>query len=157
MKTLILSLSIFVLLVSFVSAGEMKPIQPTAKDKCPVCGMFVAKYTDFLAQVIYKDGSYAVFDGAKDLFKYYLNLQSYNPSKKESDIDSVYVTDYYTLTPIDGLTAYYVIGSDIYGAMGKELIPFEKEADARAFMKDHNGKSMVSFKEVTTSTLKALN
>jgi copper chaperone NosL len=157
MKTLILSLSIFVLLVSSVSAGERKPIQPTAKDKCPVCGMFVAKYTDFLSQVIYKDGSYAVFDGAKDLFKYYLNLQSYNPSKNESDIDSVYVTDYYTLTPIDGFTAYYVIGSNIYGAMGKELIPFEKEADAREFMKDHNGKSMVSFKKVTTSTLKEMD
>ena len=119
--------------------------------------MFVAKYTDFLSQIIYMDGSYAVFDGAKDLFKYYLNLQSYNPSKNESDIDSVYVTDYYTLTPIVGFTAYYVIGSNIYGAMGKELIPFEKEADAREFMKDHNGKSMLIFKKVTTSTLKEMD
>jgi nitrous oxide reductase accessory protein NosL len=157
MKALIWSLSIFVLLASFVSAGEIKPIQPTPKDKCPVCGMFVAKYPDFFSEIIYKDGSYAVFDGAKDLFRYYLEIGSYNPSKKESDIDSVYVTDYYTLTPIDGRTAFYVIGSDIYGPMGKELIPFSKETDAREFMKDHYGKSMARFGEVTAATLKEMD
>jgi nitrous oxide reductase accessory protein NosL len=119
--------------------------------------MFVAKYPDFFSEIIYKDGSYAVFDGAKDLFRYYLEIGSYNPSKKESDIDSVYVTDYYTLTPIDGRTAFYVIGSDIYGPMGKELIPFSKETDAREFMKDHYGKSMARFDEVTAATLKEMD
>jgi nitrous oxide reductase accessory protein NosL len=157
MKTLIVSLLIFGLSVSSVSAGEKKPIEPTPKDKCPVCGMFVAKYPDFLAEIIFNDGSYGVFDGSKDLFKYYLDMKSYNPAKKVSDIDSVYVTDYYSLAPIDGLKAYYVIGSDIYGPMGKELIPFEKEADAREFMKDHQGKSMVKFSEVTAPMLKEMD
>jgi nitrous oxide reductase accessory protein NosL len=35
------------------------------------------------------------------------------------------------------VSAYYVLGSDIYGPMGRELIPFEKEADAKEFIKDH--------------------
>ena len=157
MKTLILSLSLFVLLVTSVSAGEKKPIQPTPKDKCAVCGMFVAKFPDFISQIIYKDSSYAAFDGPKDMFKYYLNLKKYSPAKKASDIDSVYVTDYYALTPIDGLKAYFVIGSDINGPMGKELIPFGKESDAQAFMKDHHGKSVLKFEEVTAATLKGAN
>src|SRR5512136_2018218 len=55
-------------------SGDRKPTKPTPKDKCPVCGMFVAKYPDFLAQILFKDGSYAIFDGTKDMFKYYYNL-----------------------------------------------------------------------------------
>ena len=43
----------------------------TDKDKCPVCGMFVAKYPGFLAQIQFRDGSIAFFDGPKDFFKYY--------------------------------------------------------------------------------------
>jgi nitrous oxide reductase accessory protein NosL len=119
--------------------------------------MFVAKYPDWVAEIIFKDGSYAVFDGAKDMFKYYFNFGKYNPSRKLSDIDSVYVTDYYGLTFIDGYKAVYVIGSDIYGPMGRELIPFEKEGDAKEFMKDHKGKSLLPFKGVTIEVIKPLD
>ena len=156
MKKLLFCVSIFVLLVSSASAGQNKPVTPASKDKCPVCGMFVSKYTDFLAQIIFKDSSYALFDGTKDMFKYYLNIKTYSPSKTTADIDSLYVNDYYTLSPVDGLTAYFVIGSDILGPMGKELIPFGKEADAKAFMRDHSGKAILKFTEVTAATLKEL-
>ena len=161
-QTLTLSLSLVFILTltlwfSFSQGGDRKPIKPTAKDKCPVCGMFVAKYPDFLAEILFKDGSSAFFDGTKDMFKYYFNLKKYQPSKKISDIDSIYVTDYYHLTLIDGSPAYYVLGSDIYGPMGRELIPFEKEADAKEFMKDHQGKSIVRFQDVKYETVKALD
>jgi copper chaperone NosL len=148
---------LLVLFVSLSAAGERKPVQPSAKDKCPVCGMFVAKYPDFVAQIIFKDGSYAVFDGAKDMFKYYLNMKKYNPSQTAPDIDSVYVTDYYSLTPVDGMKAYYVIGSDIYGPMGRELIPFGKEIEAKEFLKDHKGTAVVRFKQVTAAMLRDMN
>jgi len=91
------------------------------------------------------------------MFKYYFNLKKYQPSKNSSDIDSIYVTDYYHLTLIDGLPAYYVLGSDIYGPMGRELIPFEKEADAKEFMKDHQGKSILRFKEINDKVIKTLD
>ena len=137
-------------------AAEKKPVKPSEKDKCPVCGMFVAKYPDFLAEVLFKDGSYAVFDGTKDMFNYYLALEKYNPSKKRSDIEALYVTDYYSLSLTDGFKAYYVAGSDIYGPMGKELIPFEKEDDAKVFRKDHKGKSIFRFSDITNDVMKTL-
>jgi copper chaperone NosL len=137
-------------------AGERKPIKPSQKDKCPVCGMFVTKYPDWVAETVFRDGSYAFFDGAKDMFKYYFNMAKYNPSKNQSDIDSIYVTDYYNLTLIDGYKAYYVVGSDVYGPMGKELIPFEKEEDAMGFMKDHKGKKILRFKDITHEVLHTL-
>jgi nitrous oxide reductase accessory protein NosL len=122
--SLFLTLSLTLTLwFSLSHGGDRKPLKPSPKDKCPVCGMFVAKYPDFLAEILFKDGSYAVFDGTKDMFKYYLNLKKYNASKRLEDIDSIYVTDYYRLTLIDGLPADYVLGSDIYGPMGREQIP----------------------------------
>jgi len=152
--TFILTLALA--LITDLHSGEKKPIKPSQKDKCPVCGMFVAKYPDFLAEILFKDGSYAVFDGTKDMFKYYFNLKKYNPKKRLEDIDSLYVTDYYNLTLMDGYQAFYVIGSDVYGPMGKELIPLEKEADAKEFMKDHKGQSILRFKDITLETLKGL-
>src|SRR5512143_1160151 len=118
--TLILSIALSLsLTLSFSHGGDRGPIKPSPRDKCPVCGMFVAKYPDFLAQILFKDGSSAFFDGTKDMFKYYLNLGKYQPSKNSSDIDSIYVTNYYDVTLTDGLSAYYVLGSDIYGPMGR--------------------------------------
>src|SRR4030043_45775 len=158
-----LTLTLFALALSLALtlslswSGERKPIKPSPKDKCPVCGMFVAKYPDFLAEILFKDGSYAVFDGTKDMFKYYFNLKKYNPQKRLEDIDSIYVTDYYNLTLMDGYQTFYVTGSDVYGPMGKELIPLEKEADAKEFMKDHKGQSILRFKGITYQIIKGLD
>ena len=156
-ETLPLTLIVLALTLTTVYGGERKPVKPSEKDKCSVCGMFVAKYSDFLAEVIFKDGSTFFFDGTKDMFKYYFDLKKYNPSKKPEDIDSIYVTDYYNLTLIDGVKSYYVAGSDVYGPMGRELIPFENENDAKEFLKDHKGKSVLRFKEITYETVKGLD
>jgi nitrous oxide reductase accessory protein NosL len=119
--------------------------------------MFVAKYPDFLCQVLFKDGSKAFFDGAKDMFKYTHHLSRYNPGKNRSDIQAVFVTDYYDLVPIDGMKAYYVTGSTVYGPMGKELIPFVNEEAANEFLVDHSGSSILRYKDVTLETLKSLD
>ena len=133
------------------------PVVPKPADKCPVCGMFVAKYPDFLAQVIYTDGTYALFDGAKDLFKYLFALDTYAAGRNRADIASVYVTDYYSLSPVDGRTAWYVVGSDVYGPMGRELIPFAREAEAREFLQDHAGIELLRFDGVTPAIIGKLD
>jgi len=157
MKRLMLAAALLALLGGAVQAAEYRPVTATAKDRCPVCGMFVAKYPDFLAQVIYKDGAYALFDGAKDMFKYLFNPRTYAPSRQSSDIGAIYVTDYYSLLPIDGKAAWYVLDSDVLGPMGRELIPFRSEAEAKGFMADHKGKRLLRFAEVTADVLKGLD
>ena len=144
-------------LAAVALAAGKGPVAPTPKDKCPVCGMFVKKFPDWIGQVIFKDGTYAFFDGAKDLFKYCLDLKKYNPSRTQAEIDAVYVTDYYRLEPVDAHTAHYVVGSEVYGPMGRELIPFSKTDDAREFMKDHKGKAILRFRDVTPEVLKGLD
>jgi copper chaperone NosL len=159
MKRFVLFCAMGILLVfePFLWAQERGPLTPGPKDKCPVCGMFVAKYPDFVAVVSFRDGTHAYFDGVKDMMKYYFNLQKYNPSKKRSDIVQIHVTDYYSLSLIDGSKAYYVSGSDIYGPMGREFIPFEKEGDAGEFLKDHRGKSVLQFQDMNTELVMRLD
>jgi nitrous oxide reductase accessory protein NosL len=149
-----------VLLALLAGAGEsaeMGPVAPKPTDKCPVCGMFVTKYPDWVAQAIHRDGAYVVFDGAKDMFKYLLDLRTYAPGRTAADIARLYVTDYYSLTLVDGRGAWYVIGSDILGPMGRELIPVAAEKEARQFMADHKGKRLLRFAEVTADVLKGLD
>ena len=138
-------------------AAEIEMPKPTARDKCPVCGMFVAKYPDWLAAVRLRDGSHVFFDGAKDMFKYLHDMKKYDSSRRPEDIQAVAVMDYYGLTWIDARKAWYVLGSDVYGPMGRELIPLEQEADAREFMKDHKGIRIIRFSEATIEVIKTLD
>jgi copper chaperone NosL len=149
---------LFLLLAgALLGAEEMKPAKLTPRDKCPVCGMFVAKYPDFVAQIVFKDGTHAFFDGVKDMMKYYFNLPKYNPAKNQNDIALILVTDYYSMKLVNGFQAFYVIGSDVYGPMGKELIPFKDEAAAQEFKIDHKGTSILAFKDITVATIKPLD
>ncbi len=145
------------LTVSLPLTGEATPVTVSKTDKCPVCGMFVAKYPDFLAQIIFADGSHAFFDGPKDMFKYYFNIKTYHAAKSLSDIAFIYVMDYYSMTPIDGRKAWYVMGGDVFGPMGRELMPFAQETGATEFMKDHSGKKLIRFDEVTPDLIKGLD
>ena len=60
------------------------------------------------------------------------------------------------LKNIDARKALFVLGSNVYGPMGKELVPFEKASDAQAFLRDHQGKKVLSFGEITPAILKSL-
>lgn len=137
-------------------AGEKSPPKPDTREKCAVCGMFVAPYPAFVSAVRFKGGAYAYFDGPKDLFRFTIEPGRYDPKKKPEDIEAVFVKDYYTLESIDGRAAFYVAGSNVSGPMGHELIPFRTEKDARHFMKDHAGKSLYRFREVTKKVLDGL-
>ena len=152
-----LSFLIVFFLVAGPSAGRPQDSTPSPKEKCPVCGMFVAMFPDWNARVEFKDSAYAIFDGAKDMFKYYLDMKKYNPSKNKNDVTAISVKDYDSKTSIDALRAYYVIWSDVYGPMGHEPIPFGKEADAKKFLKEHKGKKILRFKDINPKLIESLD
>ena len=63
------------------------------------------------------------------------------------------VTDYYSLNAIDAKKSFYVSGSNIYGPMGEELIPFKTVKEANDFSKCHYGKKVLIFDEIKESLL----
>jgi len=125
-------------------------------EKCPVCGMFVYKYPNWVAEIVVNKGHF-VFDGVKDMMKFYFEPQKYKKELKADDFLNILVTDYYTLKSIDGKKAFYVYGSRIFGPMGKELIPFNTLNDAKAFMEDYGGKKVLRFDEITPDIIKSLD
>ncbi len=139
-----------------VHAAPKAPPAPPSRAKCPVCGMFVAKYPDWTGAIVFSDAATIYFDGPKDLFAYYLAPEKYDRSRKRGEIAAVYVKDYYSLAFIDGRAAFYVVGSDIRGPMGKELVPFARKGDADGFLADHQGKRVLRFGEITRGILKGL-
>jgi copper chaperone NosL len=126
-------------------------------ERCAVCGMPVSMFPNWISRIQFKDGTSATFDGPKDMFKYYLDMKKYNPQKSQIDIMAIFVKDYYSKELISGFDAFYVIWSDVLGPMGHQLVPFEKEADAKKFMKEHKGKQIVRFKDVTLELIKSLD
>ena len=155
-RTIIIPFFLSALVVCSALAVQKTPAAPPAKAKCPVCGMFVTKYPDWVASITFRDSTSVYFDGPKDLFKYYLDPGKYGPVRKQSDITDIRVKDYYSLAVIDGRRAFYVIGSNVLGPMGKELVPFAGRGDADAFLSDHRGLKLLRFEEITQSVMKGL-
>lgn len=123
-------------------------IHVTDDEKCPICGMFVYKYPKWAAQIFYADMHYS-FDGVKDLMKYYF--------KHKDGISKILVTDYYSQKAIEARESYFVIGSDVYGPMGDELIPFEKLSDAKTFSMDHKGVKVLKFDAISADEVRKLD
>ncbi len=136
------------LLVVGVGMAE-EPPHPEARDRCPVCGMFVAKYTNWIAAVEYEDGDRVFFDGPKDMFRYLHDMETYASGRQAEDILKVWVTDYYSTRMIDAHEAFYVAGSDVMGPMGHELVPLATAEEAESFRADHAGDPPLRFAEVT--------
>ena len=136
-------------LVLSAASLNSAPVDPVdAKERCAVCGMFVAKYQPWIAQ-LHADGQVpAMFDGVKDMMAYYFKPGNYGGAGDMATAN-IYVKDYYQQKWIDGRTAYYVVGSDVMGPMGDELIPFDSQDAAENFKKDHKGTQVMKFDEIS--------
>ncbi len=145
------------LFASLAFADVAPPAAPDEREKCPVCGMFVAKYPDWIAAIVFDDDHAVYFDGAKDMFKYLFDVKKYDPSRSAETVRRIYVTEYYDMRLVPAKEAFFVIGSDVYGPMGRELIPLATAEDAAAFSADHHGKRTVRFDEITPELIETLD
>jgi copper chaperone NosL len=151
-----MALARFLLAVALLIAGP-EQVKPRPSEKCPVCGMFVSRYPDWVAEVRFADGDRVLFDGAKDLFKFLLRYEDYGAVARRTDVVLVSVTDYYSLKATVARQAWRATGSDVLGPMGHELVPFGRREDALEFQRDHRGQQLLRFEEVTTALLKSLD
>lgn len=129
---------------------------PGPKDHCAVCGMFVAKYKNWISVVVLRDGTKAYFDGPKDMFRYIHDPSKYDRKVKKDDIASIFVKDYYTMALFPAKEAFFVIGSDVLGPMGHELVPLKGKKAAETFLADHRGNKILTFDQITPSVLAEL-
>lgn len=152
-----LAAALIIILALKLGASDPEPTQPAPKEQCLVCGMYVANYPNWLAQVTFKDNKTLYFDGAKDMFKFLFNLNKYLPNKEREDVSAIYLTGYYDLKPIKAEDAFYVIGSDVFGPMGHELVAFASESEAQEFFVDHKGGEILRLGSITPGVIGKLD
>ena len=152
------ALAVGLSLPTAATAGDrLEPRVPGERDRCPVCGMFVAPHPEWIAQIVHDDGSTVFFDGPKDLFRFLLAPADATPGAADREIAAVFVTGYYDRKAIDARTASFVVGSDVLGPMGAELVPHASLDEASEFSRDHRGLRIVDYDEVTPELIAGLN
>ena len=131
--------------------------------KCPVCGMVIGgkdaqgvtvTYKDGrvvgfggVAAAGFKDGHVVGFEGARCLFIYNSVPEKYDVNV--ANIAHQYVTDFVSKKMIELPKAFLVLGSNVKGPMGYELIPFTSRDEAAKFASENDGKWIVQLHEVT--------
>ena len=155
------------------SAAEFLQMPDGAKvdlsQKCPVCGMVVGgkdgqgvtvSFKDGhvvgfhgVAAAVFRDGKVVGFEGARCLFIYNSVPQKYDANV--ADIADQYVTDFVTKKMIALTKAFLVLGSDVKGPMGYDLVPFSSKQEAEKFASEHDGKWIVQLHEVARGAPKA--
>ena len=121
-----------------------------------MCGMFVAPYPNWTAAARFPDGSVAYFDGPKDMIRYTFAVERFDPARKDQKIESLWVTEYYAASLMPAAELYFVVGSDVLGPMGHELVPVHGEESARVFAVDHHGKQVLPFADLTPAVVSEL-
>jgi len=136
-----------VFLLCSISAASLAgvPPQPGEKERCMVCGMFVAPYPQWMASIELKDGRQYYFDGPKDMFICLFDLATYFPDTSMEQVTGVYVTEYYGGKILPASDVIFVTGSDVIGPMGAELVPVLGLDAATTFRRDHAGKALMRF------------
>ena len=125
------------------------PARPGPNDRCAVCGMMVAPSPNWLTIIVFKDGSQAFFDGPKDMFRFYFDIPKYRKHATAKDVAAIHVTDYYSTKLVLAKDALFILGSDVRGPMGHELVPVKGKKEAESFRKDHHGARILTLDEVT--------
>lgn len=142
------------LLSRFAFAAEPPPIAPEAR--CPVCGMYPARYPKWAAQVVFSDGAQTAFDSPAELFRFLQNLSRYDTRHSAKDIAQTYVSDYAKGGWLAAGAAHFVLGSRARGPMhGPDLPAFASAEEATAFAAKNGGK-LIPFAEVTPAVIAGL-
>ncbi len=120
---------------------------------CPVCNMKLGSSPSGPAAVVFKDGKVVGFDTTADMFRYVLAPKKYDFDA--GNIKDIFVTEHGTKKFIDAKQAFFVVGSDVKGHMGAEVVPFPNKADAEKFSSEHKGKRVAAYGTVTLADLKS--
>jgi len=127
-----------------------------AQARCPVCGMFPARYPRWAAQLIFEDGAAHFFDSPVDLFIFLDDTARYDPERADDAVAAHYVTDFDTGHWIAAGEAYFVIGSAVRGPMrGPDLPAFATHDQASAFAATQGGE-VATYADITPARVAKL-
>jgi nitrous oxide reductase accessory protein NosL len=141
------------LIVSLAMANGAfsQPPEIESHKKCPLCGMYPARYPKFNCQIVFKDGSYEAFDSAIGLLVY-LHFPDKTGAKLKP-IAGVYFKDYLKQGWLEAEKTFFVTGSEIRGPMGIQFLPVDSQQAAEQIKKQANGKDIIRFNMINRQYL----
>lgn len=124
------------------------PVAFHAGDECHICGMAITQHPGPKGEAVDKQGALK-FCSTAEMLNWWLQ-----PENKGRQV-SLYVHDMARGTweapddsaLTDATKAFYVVGSNLKGAMGASLASFAKEEDAKEFVVKEGGR-LVRFEEI---------
>jgi nitrous oxide reductase accessory protein NosL len=151
-----------------------EPVTLTTGDTCDVCGMVIPNHPGPSSEIFYADQepnghpNPARFDSTWEAFQF-------DFAREDWERQAFYVTDYssvdYEIRTDDGQklisthpqkeafvgaeTVTFVVGSEVVGAMGKDLIAFSEASDAESFRDEHGGE-LATMDDVTPTMIGGL-
>jgi copper chaperone NosL len=116
--------------------------------RCKHCGMRIDPGSAWRAELVGDDGSVAaVFDTPR------CALTSWRTGKTPAK--SIRVQEYYDRKTRDGNDVRFVIGGDVVGPMGADLVPVDPPRSSK-FIQDHAADRALLLDEVTPQVLSAI-
>lgn len=146
----------FVLPTHAADGDVLPPVAVTKEMRCPVCGMYPARYPKWMAQVVFTDRESKAFDSPADLFRFLHNMARYERKHVAADIAVIYLTDYAKGGWLEAKRTWLVLGSSARGPMNNADLPaFDSQAAAEQFAKSNGGKAL-SFDAVTSEVISSM-
>lgn len=126
---------------------------------CLVRHFKVYENPKWVSKIELHNGKKVFFSSPKSMFEFYFYPGKWFDVgvKSEKDFKDILVTDFKTLKPVKAKGAFYIYGANVTSPAGDDLIPFDSYADAEEFSKNHNGKRILSFKEVSDPLIRLIN
>jgi copper chaperone NosL len=139
--------ALFAVLV-VVAACKPKAREGESSSRCKHCGMKIDPASAWRADLVLADGSTAPFDTPR------CALTSWRSGKTAAT--SIRLQEYYDRTWKNGTDLRFVIGGDVVGPMGPDLVPVDPTRVSK-FIQDHTADRSLRLEEVTLDVLTKIN
>jgi len=118
----------------------------TTDGRCPLCGMKLDPASPWRAELVTAAGP-VVFDTPR------CALAAWRRGKV--DAKGVRVQEFYDQKWVDAAEVHFVLGSDVSGPMGADLVPVLRGRSDK-FMRDHAGERAVPLDSVTNDVIESV-
>lgn len=135
----------------------LAPRPVPAAARCPVCGMYPARFPRWAAQSIFRDGAAHYFDSPIDLFVFLQKIDRYDSRYALNEVAVSFVTDFETGQWIEAQDAFFVHGSSAFGPMRDADLPAFASREAADALTRSRGGRVLAFTEVTPELIQSLN
>ena len=123
-----------------------KIADPGPEVRCPVCGMYPARYPEYRCQISTADGKQLHFCSSQCLVSFQADPNKY--VKDAAKTKSIWVTVFPDGDSEYAMGLHYLVGSSLMGPMGKEALPYRNKAAALKSAQENGGK-VVRFKALS--------